>query len=66
MITPSLITLYNRNQDELEEFLLFAILVAGKKASTTAQKLDSFLDMRKNFGKANISPFDFIAYLDKN
>jgi thermostable 8-oxoguanine DNA glycosylase len=62
MITPSLITLYNRNQDELEEFLLFSILVAGKKASTTAQKLDSFLRPRFTH---NLSPFDYVDYLDK-
>ena len=43
MITPEKITNYNRTQAELEEFLLFAILVAGKKASTTAKKLDNFL-----------------------
>jgi hypothetical protein len=43
MIQPTNITNYNRTESELEEFLLFAILVAGKKASTTAKKLDNFL-----------------------
>ena len=65
MITPTTITNYNRTQEELEEFLLFAILVAGKKANQTAKKLDSFLAKRKKFGVKNMSPFQFIEYLDK-
>jgi thermostable 8-oxoguanine DNA glycosylase len=44
MITPNNITNYYRNQAELEEFLLFSILVAGKTAKTQAIKLDSFLN----------------------
>jgi len=44
MITPNTITNYNRTQSELEEFLLFSILVAGKTAKTQAIKLDSFLN----------------------
>jgi thermostable 8-oxoguanine DNA glycosylase len=43
MITPTNITNYNRTQAELEEFLLFAILVAGKTAKTQAEKLEEFL-----------------------
>ena len=43
MITPEKITDYNRTQAELEEFLLFAILVAGKTAKTQAKKLNEFL-----------------------
>jgi thermostable 8-oxoguanine DNA glycosylase len=55
MITPEKITDYNRTEADLEEFLLFAILVAGKKASTTAKKLDSFL-----VGRITNSPFQFL------
>jgi thermostable 8-oxoguanine DNA glycosylase len=66
MITPTQITKYDRTQSELEEFLLFTILVAGKKANITAKKLDSFLDKRKMFGLENMSPFQFIEYLDKS
>lgn len=43
MITPTNITNYNRTQAELEEFLMFAILVAGKTAKTQAIKLDGFI-----------------------
>jgi thermostable 8-oxoguanine DNA glycosylase len=63
MITPTNITNYNRTQEELEEFALFTILVAGKKADQTAKKLDSFLSKRKQFGVEYMSPFEFIEYL---
>ena len=43
MIDPYKITNYNRNQYELEEFLLFCIVVAGKTAYIQAQKLNDFL-----------------------
>ena len=39
MITPTTITNYNRTEAELEEFLMFAILVAGKGAEQQALKL---------------------------
>jgi hypothetical protein len=55
MITPEKITDYNRTEADLEEFLLFAIMVAGKKASTTAKKLDQFL-----VGRITNSPFQFL------
>lgn len=67
MITPTNITNYNRTQSELEEFLLFAILVAGKTAKTQAIKLDSFLSNHplKNgtLNDKKDSPFDFIQRL---
>jgi thermostable 8-oxoguanine DNA glycosylase len=59
MITPTSITNYNRTQAELEEFLLFAILVAGKTAKTQAEKLEKFL-LECN------EPFEWIEKLDKN
>ena len=43
MIDPYKITNFNRNQYELEEFLLFCIVVAGKTAYIQAQKLNDFL-----------------------
>ncbi len=43
MVNPYDITNYNRTQSELEEFLLFTIVVAGKTAYIQAQKLDQFL-----------------------
>ena len=64
MITPTNITNYNRTQPELEEFLLFAILVAGKTAKTQAEKLNLFLqDHPVKNGTLNDkkdSPFEFI------
>jgi len=67
MIIPEKITNYNRTQAELEEFLIFAIIVAGKTAKTQAQKLDSFLCNHplKNgtLNEKKHSPFDFIQAL---
>jgi len=61
MITPTTITNYNRTEEELEEFLMFAILVAGKGAEQQAKKLDAFLKhcMTKEKGK----PFAHIKHL---
>jgi thermostable 8-oxoguanine DNA glycosylase len=61
MITPNQITNYNRSEDELEEFLLFAILVAGKKAEMQAKKLDSFIGHAMMV--VGISPFDWLQHL---
>jgi thermostable 8-oxoguanine DNA glycosylase len=47
MINPNQITNYNRTESELEEFLMFAILVAGKTAKQQAKKLDEFLSSKK-------------------
>ena len=47
MINPNQITNYNRTEAELEEFLMFAILVAGKTAKQQAKKLDEFLSSKK-------------------
>jgi thermostable 8-oxoguanine DNA glycosylase len=62
MITPTTITNYNRTEEELEEFLMFAILVAGKGAEQQAKKLEEFL-----WNGSGRSPFDYIQWLnDKN
>lgn len=63
MIVPEKITNYNRTEEELEEFLMFAILVAGKGAKQQARKLYEFLThcMYEQIGK----PFKHIEYLDK-
>jgi hypothetical protein len=60
MITPTNITNYNRTQAELEEFLMFAILVAGKTAKTQAEKLNLFLRPSKVIG---VNPFKWLRYL---
>jgi thermostable 8-oxoguanine DNA glycosylase len=59
MINPTNITNYNRNQRELEEFLMFCIMVAGKSAKQTAQKLNLFLSKREN----NESPLEYVDAL---
>ena len=43
MIDPYKITNYNRTESQLQEFLLFCILVAGKTAYIQAKKLEEFL-----------------------
>lgn len=43
MIDPHQITNFQRTRAELEEFLLFAVLVAGKRADQQALKLEAFL-----------------------
>jgi len=43
MIDPQNITNFERTETQLQEFLLFAICVAGKNASVQAKKLDDFL-----------------------
>lgn len=64
MIDPSKITNFNRTEAELEEFLLFCILVAGKNSKVAAKKLDVFLD---STGRSpNVSPFDYLWYLFGN
>lgn len=66
MITPTTITNFNRTEEELEEFLIFAILVAGKKAKQQAKKLDAFLNDKKTLGlSSNTTPFDYLEYLIK-
>ena len=62
MIDPVKITNFKRTREELEELLIFCILVAGKTASIQAKKLELFL--RKD--KYNSSPFSLISeYIDK-
>lgn len=43
MINPKDIINFNRNQNELEEFMLFCVVVAGKNSQVQAEKLNEFL-----------------------
>lgn len=63
MINPTSITNYARTQNEMEEFLLFSIMVAGKSAKTTTQKLDQFLAQRDTWGLDDKSPLEYIKWL---
>lgn len=49
---------YDRNNNQLEAFFVFAVCVANKKADTTIIKVNSFLN-------SNNSPFDLIRNLIK-
>lgn len=54
--------IFDRTQAELECFLLFCIVVAGKKANVQVRCLESFL----NLGDTSKSPFDNIREMDEN
>jgi len=58
MIDPSNVTNPSRTPAELEEFLLFCVVVAGKNADQQARKLDRFLRGRR--------PFDLIRASDRD
>lgn len=45
MINPNDITNYHRTEGELQEFLLFCVMCAGKSSTVQAQKLQEFLDL---------------------
>jgi len=61
MIDPRNITNFNRSEEELEELLLFCIIVAGKTASIQAKKLELFLTKEK----FKSSPFNLLRYYIK-
>lgn len=68
MINPYDITNYGRSIAELQEFLLFAIIVAGKTAYIQANKLEFFLTKAKSdyFIEKN-EPFEILKSLnDRN
>lgn len=49
MINPYDITNYSRSEAELQELLMFCILVAGKTAYIQAQKLEEFLNTSRAY-----------------
>ena len=68
MIDPYNITNYNRTQNELEEFLLFCIVVAGKTAYIQAQKLEEFLTSvnKRLMMPEHISPFQSLKSAEQH
>lgn len=57
MIDPSDITNFDRTDEELQEFALFAPSVAGKTAKIQSQKLDDLLEnLNDEYG--GVSPYD--------
>ena len=61
MIDPNNITNFERTTAELEEFLMFSIMVAGKNSETTAKKLHEFLADKPN----GLSPFEYLGELQR-
>lgn len=67
MVNPFEITNYNRTKEELEEFLLFCIVVAGKTAYIQANKLEQFLTSNQNkLNAVNKEPFNILKVLYNN
>ena len=63
MIDPKKVTDYNRNEWQLQEWLLYCVCVAGKKSEIESPKVRQFcLDPRFGF---NLKPFDLIRKLLK-
>jgi thermostable 8-oxoguanine DNA glycosylase len=59
MIDPTKITNYNLNKYQLEEMILFWVLVAGKNARTTVRMLDNlFTALHKQCSIKDLQPFD--------
>lgn len=68
MINPYSITNFNRTESELQEFLLFCIVVAGKTAHIQADKLEYFLNSSKQLLSVNndVNPFQLLSILKQN
>ena len=68
LIDPYKVTNFKRSQNELEEFLLFCIVVAGKTAYIQARKLDEFLASVKTrlMMPENINPFQIIRSAEQH
>ena len=65
MIDPTNVTKYDRTEAELEEWLLFCIVAAGKTAKTQAKLLNNFLtSLRENYGSEETTPFQLIWNAD--
>lgn len=59
MIDPTHITKFDRTEEELQEFLLFTVMVHGKKSSIQAVKLHCFLEYLAHF-TGHIMPFEMV------
>jgi thermostable 8-oxoguanine DNA glycosylase len=66
MIDPFKPQNFNATTEELEEILLFCVVVAGKTATTQSKLLDEFLNQNNQFywmGYLNQSPFNKLKLL---
>jgi hypothetical protein len=59
MVDPFKITDFNRDYASLQEFWMFCVAVAGKKATMIAGKIDEFLSSKA----PDELPFDYIRRL---
>ena len=62
MIDPFNITKFDRTENELQEFLLFCIAVAGKRADQTREALADFLFPCQ----PDERPFEYVRWLDEH
>ncbi|PIV71034.1 hypothetical protein COW57_01850 [Candidatus Roizmanbacteria bacterium CG17_big_fil_post_rev_8_21_14_2_50_39_7] len=62
MIDPYKITVFERSDAELQEFLIFCIMVAGKTAKTIAKTCDNFLNGAEEYFPYEY-PFQKIGYM---
>ena len=66
MVDPDNITDYHRSDSELQEFILFCAVVAGKSAHQQTKKLDAFLKLYPEI-RGDKSPFEYVwALSEKN
>jgi thermostable 8-oxoguanine DNA glycosylase len=61
MVDPINFTNFNRTDKELEETIVFGLLVAGKTALTTSRMLDALL---RDFNHIGDSPFEILSHFE--
>lgn len=61
MVDPINFTNYNRNDNELQEAIIFGLLVAGKTALTTSRMLDALL---RDFNHIGDTPFEILSHFE--
>ena len=66
MIDPNQVTNFNRTSAELQEFILFCAVVAGKSAHQQAHKLNWFLDTGTGEPFEKIERMDLMARLKES
>lgn len=64
MIDPTDVTKFDRTTDELQEFWLFCITVAGKTAVQQAKNLESFLSKGRAEFPGFTTPFQVVSVLN--
>jgi hypothetical protein len=63
MVDLDNVTNFNRTEAEAQEFLLCAIVVAGKKGKTQALKLELFLNVHPEIKDNSCTPFEYVSKL---